>query len=126
MQKWLVLLTFVSNLALAEGGEPPVRLTFEVQSASKATLLSGDLALQPNRATSMERHAAAGPERQSLSLELSPLEGGGLLVQATWSDVTPDGATIRWEPAFIIRRGGDASVRLDFPGGARVLRLTAS
>jgi hypothetical protein len=54
------------------------------------------------------------------------MEDGSLLVRASWNDVSADGATVRWEPAFLVRRGTDASVRLDFPGGTRALHFTAS
>jgi hypothetical protein len=74
----------------------------------------------------MERRAAKGPERQSLSLDVRSLEDGTLLVRATWSDVTADGASVKWEPSFVVRRGGDAKVRLEFPGGARTLRFTVA
>jgi hypothetical protein len=125
MKPWLAVLLCISTVAWADGEPPPVRLTFEVQSATKAALLSGDLAVQPNRPASMERRAASGPERQRLSLELRPLDDGTLFVRASWSDTTADGATVTWEPAFVVRRGADASVRLDYPGGARVLHLKA-
>jgi len=127
MKKSLVVwMMCLSSVALADGEPAPVRLTFEVQAASKAELPSGDLAGQPNRPTSMERRAATGPERQSLSLEVRPLDDGTLLVRASWSDMTADGASVKWEPAFVVRRGTDATVRLDYPGGARVLHLKAS
>jgi hypothetical protein len=127
MTKWLLLLTFVSTLAFAESGdETPIRITFSVQGATKAPLLAGDAVMQPNRALVMERRAGKGPERQSLVLDVRPMEDGSLLVRASWNDVSADGATVRWEPAFLVRRGADASVRLDFPGGTRALHFTAS
>lgn len=125
MKQWLAVVLCVSSVAWADGEPPPVRLTFQVQSASKAVLLSGELSVQPNRPAAMERRAASGPERQSLSLEVRPLDDGTLLVRANWSDMTADGAAVKWEPAFVVRRGADATVRLDYPGGARVLHLRA-
>lgn len=104
--------------------EAPVPVKFSVSSAKEA-LLSGDAAVLPNRPATIERHAARGPERQALTLELRPLEDGRLLVRATWSDTTRDGELVKWEPSFIVKRSADAEVRLDFPGGARVLKLSA-
>lgn len=127
MWKIVVLSSVLASVALAESREDtPVPLKFSVTgNTSKEVLLSGDLAVQPRVAASIERHAPRGPEKQSLLLVVTPLDDGRLLVRASWNEATPDGETVKWEPSFVVKRASAAEVRLDFPGGGRVLKLTA-
>ncbi len=119
----LLLSTFLASTPV---DDTPVAMKFSVTSATKDALLSGELALSPSRAASIERRASRGPEHQSLQLDVKPLDDGRLLVRALWHDISADGEEVKWQPSFIIKRRGDAEVRLDFPGGTRVLKLTAS
>lgn len=127
MWKTVVLSSLLASVALAERpDEVPVPLKFSVTgNTSKDVLLSGDLAAQPHVPANIERHAPRGPEKQSLMLVVTPLEDGRLLVRASWNEATPEGETVKWEPCFVVKRAAAAEVRLDFPGGARVLKLTA-
>lgn len=127
MWKTVVLSSLLASVALAEVPEDvPVPLKFQVTGTSaKDVLLAGDLAVQPRIPASIERRAPRGPEKQSLMLMVTTLEDGRLLVRASWNEATADGETVKWEPAFIVKRAAAAEVRLDFPGGARVLKLSA-
>jgi len=126
MLKGLVVSLFIAGVALAAPpDEAPVAVRFSVTAGAKTPLLKGDVAVVPHRPAVIERHAARGPEKQSLVLEVQPLDDGRLLVRASWSDVTPDGESVKWEPSFVVGRKAEAEVRLDFPGGARVLTFSA-
>lgn len=122
---FLTLLLAHSALA-ATPDDTPVPLKFSVTSADpKQTLVSGEFAFAVGRPFSLERQAARGPERLALNLDLQALDDGRYAVRAAWKDVSSDGEMVGWEPTFVIKRGAETVVRLDFPGGARVLRVSA-
>lgn len=125
MTKLMLVVLCAAPMAWADARvDELVPVTFAVSSAPKATLLSGQVVLQTGKPVSVERHAARS-EKQSLVLEAKPLEDGKVLVRAWWNDSTAEGETVRWEPSFIVKRGGEATVRLEYPGGVRLLTLTA-
>jgi hypothetical protein len=128
MTKWMLVSMVAAGAAWAgtPADELPVPVKFSVTSpGSKEALLSGELALVPNRASTIERHAPRGREKQEVTFDLRALDGGLLLVRAQWVDMTEDGELVKWEPSLVVKRSAAVEVRLDFPGGARVLKLTA-
>lgn len=127
MLKTLILTSCFATVALAgpTTDDTPVPVTFKVTTGRAAeVLLAGDVVMQPGRATSVERQAPRGPGRQAVTLELTALGDGQFLTRVRWADATGAGESVKWEPALVMKRGATASVKLDFPGGQRVVELT--
>lgn len=127
MLKTMLISCCLATGALAADDEAPVALKFKVTSGKVSeVLMAGNVAVVPGRAPAMvERQAGRGPERQSFVLELQQLDEGKLLVRVHWSDTSSEGESVKWEPSFVVRRSAEARVRLDFPGGVRLLELSA-
>lgn len=118
----VVLLVCLAAPAFADASDTLIPLQFSVSSGTGA-LLSGDSVAHEGRAFTIERRAARGSEKQSLVLEVRALDEGRLMVRASWNDTSADGESVRWDPSFIVKRGAESVVRLDYPGGTRVLSL---
>lgn len=134
MHKTLTLIFTLSLPVLAASpgsasapDEAPLPVKYAVTRAAPGspTLLAGELSLRPNRRTVVEHRSAEGPELQSLDLEFQPLVDGVLIIHIGWTDVTAEGERVRWNSSVKVKRGDGTKVSLDFPGGGRLLKLTA-
>jgi len=125
MTKCLAVVMALSASALAADGDPdaPIPVTYKVTRAAGEVLLAGELGVRPSHTAQAERKAGRGPERQQLSVELQALPSGSYSVRASWADTTNDGESVQWSPSVVVKPGAEVELKLQFPGGGRVLKL---
>jgi hypothetical protein len=94
--------------------------------ASKATLASTELALEPLRPVGFETFQRGSDAASKLRLRVEPHGEKSYAVAVDWDEVTPEGRHVRWAPTLAIAPGakGEAEVVWAEGQGRRIeLRL---
>lgn len=121
--KFLAVVMALSASASAADPDAPIPVTYGVTRATGEVLLAGELGVRPAQSAHAERKAGRGPERQQLAVEVTALPSGTYSVRATWADTTSDGESVQWSPSVVVKAGAEVELKLQFPGGGRVLKL---
>jgi hypothetical protein len=121
----LALVSAAPVMAAERAPEAPVTLSFRVASdGSEGVLLEGQSTVEAHGHAFAEHHAAKNVEEQKLEVQVSPAEGGQVLVRAMWHERSAQGEEVSWSPAFVMARGATAHLHLAFPAGGRELTIS--